>query len=205
MDRAEPYFEFDAAAQERYATAFEALLGPKREQIDGAIAVQWVASPVGPLVIGASFDAIVLVEFSSQERLDAQFTRLRGQFREGLVHAKASLLDALRAQLDEYFASRRRSFDVPLYFGGSDFQHQVWSALRDIPYGETCSYGAIAKRVGDPKAVRAVGAANGLNPIAIVIPCHRVVNANGELGGYGGGLWRKRKLLDLERGQGSLF
>jgi len=205
MDRAEPYFEFDAAEQARYRAAFDAVIGPRRDDPQGAVAVDWVASPVGPLVIGATMDAIVLLEFSSVERLEAQFARLRKQFREGLARANLPLLDVLRAQLAEYFSGARRQFDVPLHYGGSDFQHQVWSALRDIPYGETCSYGAIAKRLGDPKAMRAVGAANGLNPISIVIPCHRVVNANGELGGYGGGLWRKRKLLDLERGQGSLF
>lgn len=205
MDRAEPYFEFDAAEQARYQAAFDGIAGPKRDYVPGPVAIDWVASPVGPLVIGATSDAIVLLEFSSVERLEPQFARLRAQFREGLAYADAPLLDALRAQLAEYFAGGRRTFDVPLYYAGSDFQHQVWSSLRDIPYGETCSYGAIAKRLGDPKAMRAVGAANGLNPIAIVIPCHRVVNANGELGGYGGGLWRKRKLLDLERGQGSLF
>lgn len=204
MDRVEPYFEFDASEQARYRSAFEELAGPMRESTN-AVAVTWVASPVGPLMIGAKSDAIVLLEFSSTERLPAQFARLRAQYPEGLVQSDNALIATLRSQLDEYFAGSRREFDVPLYYGGSDFQHQVWSLLRDIPFGETCSYGAIAKRLGDPKAMRAVGAANGLNPIAIVIPCHRVVNANGELGGYGGGLWRKRKLLDLERGQGSLF
>ena len=94
---------------------------------------------------------------------------------------------------------------MPLEYHGSEFQERVWTALQHIPYGETCSYGAIAKKLGDANAMRAVGAANGLNPIAIVIPCHRVVNANGDLGGYGGGLWRKRILLDLEQGQGRLF
>jgi O-6-methylguanine DNA methyltransferase len=205
MDSAEPYYEFDAAEQGRYAAAFDRIVGQKQAGSSGAVAVDWTPSPVGPLVIGANLDAIVLLEFSTLERLEAQFARLRGQFREGLVHADSELLDSMRSQLVEYFAGRRRTFDVPLYFGGSEFQHRVWSSLRDIPYGETCSYGAIAKRLGDPKATRAVGAANGLNPIAIVIPCHRVVNASGELGGYGGGVWRKRKLLDLERGQGSLF
>jgi methylated-DNA-[protein]-cysteine S-methyltransferase len=118
------------------------------------------------------------------------------------------VLDQLRAQLREYFAGQRRSFTVPLgVFGtgaGSSFQERVWAALCEIPYGQTWSYLRLALHIGDAQATRAVGHANGANPIAIVIPCHRVINADGAEGGYGGGLWRKRILLDLERGQGSL-
>jgi O-6-methylguanine DNA methyltransferase len=113
-------------------------------------------------------------------------------------------LDALRAQLQEYFQGRRREFTVPLNSVGSEFQQRVWAALCEIPYGETWSYLQLALRIGDALATRAVGYANGANPIAIVIPCHRVINADGGEGGYGGGLWRKRILLDLERGQGTL-
>lgn len=101
-------------------------------------------------------------------------------------------------QLDEYFAGSRRSFDVRLAPGGTPFQRAVWDALRDVPYGETVTYGEIAARVGRPTASRAVGAANGANPIAVVVPCHRIVGANGTLTGYGGGLDRKRLLLELE-------
>ena len=115
-----------------------------------------------------------------------------------------ALLDRLRTQLQEYFAGQRRDFSVPLSASGSQFQERVWAALCEIPYGETWSYLQLALRIGDALATRAVGYANGANPIAIVIPCHRVINADGGDGGYGGGLWRKRILLDLERGQGSL-
>ena len=113
-------------------------------------------------------------------------------------------LRELRTQLSDYFAGRRRDFDLPLKYPGTPFQERVWSTLLTIPYGETWSYLQLARVIGDTKATRAVGTANGMNRIAIVIPCHRVINANGELGGYGGGLWRKRILLDLERGQGQL-
>ena len=106
----------------------------------------------------------------------------------------------LRRELDEYFAGTRKAFDVPLVAPGTPFEERVWQALRAIPYGETRSYADIAREVGSPAAVRAVGRANGMNRIAVVIPCHRVVNKNGELGGYGGGLWRKRRLLHLEAG-----
>jgi methylated-DNA-[protein]-cysteine S-methyltransferase len=113
-------------------------------------------------------------------------------------------------QLTEYFAGRRTRFDLPVTLAGTEFQRTVWAALRAIPYGETVSYGELADRLGRPTASRAVGLANGKNPIGIIVPCHRVVGANGDLTGYGGGLDRKRFLLDFERGasgtgDGSLF
>ena len=109
-----------------------------------------------------------------------------------------SFFEDVLAQLDEYFAGDRKSFDVELDATGTRFQRQVWESLRAIPYGETRSYGEIAHRIGKPKAVRAVGRANGANPIAVIVPCHRVIGADGTLTGYGGGLDRKAKLLALE-------
>ena len=108
------------------------------------------------------------------------------------------------AQLGEYFAGARRTFDVPLDLRGSEFQRAFWAALLEIPYGETASYGEIARRVGRPGKARAVGRANGSNPIAVIVPCHRVIGADGTLTGYGGGLERKRLLLDLESGRAQL-
>lgn len=108
-------------------------------------------------------------------------------------------------QLTAYFAAKLRQFDVPLAPAGTPFQQQVWRALCDIPYGETTSYGELAERIDNPKAVRAVGLANGSNPIAIIIPCHRVIGSNGSLTGYGGGLPIKKTLLELERGQRRLI
>ena len=109
------------------------------------------------------------------------------------------MLATARAQLEAYLAGELRTFDLALSSGGTPFQQQVWAELRKIPYGETISYLELATRIGNPKAMRAVGAANGRNPIAIIVPCHRVIGADGRLTGYGGGLWRKRRLLDLER------
>jgi methylated-DNA-[protein]-cysteine S-methyltransferase len=105
-----------------------------------------------------------------------------------------------RTQLEQYFAGERTTFDLPLAAEGSEFERRVWRALEDIPYGETQSYGEVADRIGAPGAARAVGLANGRNPISIVVPCHRVIGANGTLTGYGGGLERKRFLLELEQG-----
>lgn len=107
---------------------------------------------------------------------------------------------AARTQLTEYFDGRRTTFDLPLVMKGNGFERRAWQALEDIPYGQTISYGEQARRIGAPSAARAVGTANGRNPISIVVPCHRVVGANGSLTGYGGGLERKRTLLDLEAG-----
>ena len=106
--------------------------------------------------------------------------------------------DAVREQLDAYFAGELHRFDVPMAANGTDFQQRVWDQLVQIPYGETISYSELARRMGDPKLVRAVGVANGRNPISIIIPCHRVIGADGSLVGYGGGLERKKWLLEHE-------
>lgn len=108
-------------------------------------------------------------------------------------------LPAVVEQLGEYFAGERTAFDLPLKLDGTPFQRAVWAALREIPYGETTTYGELARRLGRPAASRAVGMANGRNPVGVIVPCHRVVGAAGDLTGYGGGLDRKRRLLDLER------
>jgi O-6-methylguanine DNA methyltransferase len=205
MPRQPQPIQFDDAEQARFQAKFESLVSAVAEEDSDPLTLQWLASPVGPLLIGATTDALELLEFSETDALDLQLTRIRKHFGRSLARGRNQILDWLRTQLMEYFDGTRRAFELPLRYRGSPFQERVWTDLQAIPYGETCSYGAIAKRLGDPGAMRAVGAANGVNPIAIVIPCHRVVNANGELGGYGGGLWRKRILLDLERGQGSLF
>ena len=106
----------------------------------------------------------------------------------------------VRRQLEEYFAGERTSFDVKLHMEGGAFQRTVWHALTEIPYGETISYGELARRIGQPDKARAVGTANGANPIAVIVPCHRVIGADGKLVGYGGGLDNKRRLLELESG-----
>jgi methylated-DNA-[protein]-cysteine S-methyltransferase len=152
-------------------------------------------SPVGELLITANESAITGIYFSSRDRVPkdrAGWQEDTGQGSAGAVLARA------QQQLTEYFAGRRTMFDLPLDPSGTEFQRRVWDALRTIPYGATTSYGAIARRLGDPHATRAVGAANGQNPIPIVVPCHRVVGAKGELTGFGGGLDRKRWLLEHE-------
>ena len=162
------------------------------------LTVTRVLTPLGPMVAAASAEALCLLEFTDRRMLETQLTRLCKRTNGVLVPGSAPVLEETTGQLEEYFAGGRTEFTVPLAPAGTDFQHLVWRELRAIPYGETRSYGAQAKAIGRPKAVRAVASANGDNPIAIIIPCHRVIGANGSLTGYAGGLPRKRFLLDLE-------
>jgi AraC family transcriptional regulator of adaptative response/methylated-DNA-[protein]-cysteine methyltransferase len=157
-------------------------------------------SPVGPLLAGATDEGICLLEFAEPSRQKAQLAALRRHFGSAVESGRHELIDQLAEELAEYFGGVRREFRVPLVLTGTPFQRRVWEQLQSIPYGETRSYADIAAAVGSPNAVRAVGSANGRNRIAIVIPCHRVINKGGALGGYGGGLDRKQYLLDLERG-----
>ena len=145
-------------------------------------------TPLGPLMLAGDGRALARIWFAGRHP-DA---RARG-WRE-----EPALFDEARRQLDAYFAGRLRAFDLPLRLEGTAFQRQVWAALREIPHGEVITYGELARRVGKPRAARAVGAANGANPIPIIIPCHRVVAAGGRIGGFTGGLALKRRLLALE-------
>jgi AraC family transcriptional regulator of adaptative response/methylated-DNA-[protein]-cysteine methyltransferase len=165
-----------------------------------AVIMDEIDSPVGVLVAGVTDDGSCLLEFRDREILEMQVAKVRA--RVGPTGSGSHpFLDQLRAELNEYFDGRRREFTVPLVYPGTPFQLKVWNALRAIPFGETISYEELASRVGSPAGQRAAGHANGQNPIAIVIPCHRVINKDGKPGGYGGGLWRKRMLLGLERGE----
>ncbi|SDD01697.1 methylated-DNA--[protein]-cysteine S-methyltransferase [Glycomyces harbinensis] len=151
-------------------------------------------SPIGLLAVSAVDEGLTYVHMGVEEVKDAW----------GPEEA-TPVLEAAVDQLEAYFAGDLKEFDVPLAAAGTPFQQRVWAELVKIPYGQTCSYLDVANRLGDPKAVRAVGLANGRNPIAIIVPCHRVIGANGKLTGYAGGLWRKERLLSLERGEPALF
>lgn len=161
------------------------------------VAIREIATPLGPMLAGATDAGLCLLEFSDRRMLPAQLAALRRRIGPALPGDHRHLR-RVEAELGEYFAGERRSFGVPFEAPGSAFQERVWGELRRIPYGETLTYRELAVRVGAVSAQRAVGRANGSNRLAIVIPCHRVVAAGGGLGGYGGGLERKRALLDLE-------
>lgn len=156
--------------------------------------IQHIDSPVGPLRIGATATAITEIAFAAPNNAPGKPPQ-----------DNPSALTALAGeQLAAYFAGTRSDFSLPLAPTGTAFQQRVWRQLRTIPYGDTCSYAAIAAAINNSRAVRAVGAANGRNPIAIVVPCHRVIGANGTLTGYAGGLDRKAWLLQHEQRQGRL-
>lgn len=155
-----------------------------------------IESPVGPVLLAADDAGLRQIEFVKGKRAVQSAPVLSGNC--------APLQEAIR-QLKAYFAGKLEKFDLPLAPEGTSFQREVWKRLCEIPYGETISYGELARRIGNPKASRAVGLANGSNPIAIVIPCHRVIGSNGKLTGYGGGLPLKEKLLALERRQLTLL
>ncbi len=157
-----------------------------------AISYTTMKSPVGPLLLAGDETGLRCVHFAPGRRPKSP--------QRGWVEDKAPFKEAIR-QLEAYFAGELKAFDLPLVLEGTDFQMLVWRSLQKIPYGETVSYGQLARRIGSPDAARAVGLANGSNPIPIIIPCHRVIGSNGDLTGFGGGLPVKKKLLALESGQ----
>ncbi|MGA2975673.1 MAG: methylated-DNA--[protein]-cysteine S-methyltransferase [Spirochaetia bacterium] len=184
-----------------FRDAFSRIFGdaPGSSRDKDCVLLSWMPSPLGPLVAGATEEGVCLLEFTDRRMLETQFMTVRRLFRLPVVPGSNRHLDVVHDELGRYFEGSLRCFSAPLVFPGTPFQRRVWEQLLLVPYGETRSYEQMAAAVGSPRAVRAVGHANGLNRIAILIPCHRVVNKNGRLGGYGGGLWRKKYLLDLER------
>lgn len=163
-----------------------------------ALATSEIESPIGVLRLAATPVGVVRIEFPV-----ASGAGFRGWLARNLGEAEPvetlPALQQLEAELGKYFDGRLERFDVPLDLRGTEFQKRVWRALLDIPYGETRSYGQVAAEIGKPRAFRAVGLANGANPVPLVVPCHRVIAAGGKLGGFGGGLDTKRKLLALEQ------
>jgi AraC family transcriptional regulator of adaptative response/methylated-DNA-[protein]-cysteine methyltransferase len=160
--------------------------------------VQTLETPLGALVAGARDEGVCLLEFPEPARLEAQLAAVRQRLRCEIAEGAHPHLDRLRAELAAYFSGSLKAFSIPLVVSGTPFQERVWRELRTIPFGSTRSYEDIARSIGARAACRAVGRANGMNPLAIVVPCHRVINKSGTLGGYGGQLWRKEALLRLE-------
>lgn len=189
-------YDSHSGFRDAFARVFGSTPGAARDR--ECVFLSWIRSPMGPFVAGATADGICLLEFSDRRMLEGQFQAIRKHFAAPVTPGTNEHLELLEDELGRYFDGKLRSFSVKLNYPGSPFQRTVWHQLLEIPYGETRSYEDIAIAVGNPKAVRAVGRANGMNRIAIVIPCHRVVNKGGDLGGYGGGLRRKEFLLDLE-------
>lgn len=171
---------------------------PIRSIQEAMVMITRILTPLGPMLAAANEEGICLLEFIDRRMLETQLQRLRRLLRAELIAGAHRHFQMLEVQIKEYFDGVRKEFTVPLVMKGTPFQQQVWAALQRIPYGETRSYKQQAESIGQPSATRAVARANGDNRIAIIIPCHRVIGASGELVGYGGGLWRKKYLLDLE-------
>ena len=157
-----------------------------------------IETPIGSMVATATDTHLLLLEFSHRRMLGTQLDRVRRALNCEFERGESPVFTTVGAQLGEYFAGDRREFDIPMHVPGTPFQMRVWDELLKIPVGSTTSYARLAESIGQPTAIRAVARANGDNRIAIIIPCHRVIGSDGQLVGYGGGLWRKRRLLQLE-------
>ena len=190
---------FDSASA--FRAAFARLLGksPAELQSDKLLRATWIPTPLGDMIAVSSRNHLHLLEFVDRKGLPAELKKLEQNSKEGIGIGIMPPSEQAAAELAEYFAARSARFLTPLAAPASAFTQHVWDALRQIPAGETRSYSDIARQIGHPAATRAVARANGANQIAIMIPCHRVIGADGSLTGYGGGLWRKQRLIEIER------
>jgi AraC family transcriptional regulator of adaptative response/methylated-DNA-[protein]-cysteine methyltransferase len=187
-----------------FRDAFARILGAPpgraaRAPRPAALLARWLETPLGPMLAIAGDDGLRVLEFVDRRGLERELEAMRQRLGCAITPGRSAILDQVAEELAQYFTGTRRAFSIPLAPAGSPFQKRAWERLRRIPYGETISYARQASDIGRTGAQRAVGRANGQNPIAIVVPCHRVVRSDGSLCGYGGGLWRKRWLLEHER------
>ena len=173
--------------------------GRARSETGPPLFAKLLPTPIGPMVAVAGQGGVALLEFTDVCGLERQFTSMRRKLARPVFPGEHAMLDQVESQLTDYFAGRRRTFDLPLLPAGSDFQKHVWETLRAIPFGQTVSYQQLAQRIGNPNATRAVARANGTNRLYLLIPCHRVIGADTTPGGYGGGVWRKQWLLAHEQ------
>ena len=186
-----------------FRESFAQVFGDPPSAVDreSSIWINRVVTPLGSMIMGVSDQGLCLLEFAERRMLDTQLKRLRQRMGRVFLPGDHPVMQTVKTELDAYFDGSLRQFSVPLQAPGTEFQEAVWNALLKIPYGETTTYGHIAAKIGHGDAVRAVGRANGDNRVAIIIPCHRVVGSDGELTGYGGGLWRKEYLIAMEQAQ----
>lgn len=190
-----------------FRTAYQKTFGTTPASGDDIVigSMRQIDTPLGTMLTICTEEGVRLLEFLERRALETELRELGARLDCTIMPGENAVTRQLEAELAEYFEGKRRDFEVPLQPIGTPFQQRVWDVLRTIPYGTTRSYAEQARAIGQPTATRAVARANGDNKIAIIIPCHRVIGANGKLTGYGGGLWRKQHLLDLERGQRGLI
>jgi len=190
-------FESLSGFNESFKTIFG--VSPKNSKSHKIIDLKRIETPVGTMYAAAVEDGICMLEFTDRKMLETEFKDLAKALNGTIVLGENPHFQTLEKELSEYFTGERTRFSVPLSPVGTAFQKSVWKALMEIPYGETWTYRKQSEFLGDAKKVRAVANANGMNKISIIIPCHRVIGSNGTLTGYGGGIWRKQKLLELEK------
>ncbi len=184
-----------------FRAAFAKLLGiaPGHLRAKARLQAAWIETEIGPMVTICDNNAVYLLEFADRKALATELKTLSRDAKGDIGIGRTDVTDQVEAALQDYFSGATGCFDLPIAPGGTDFQRRVWSALQDIPAGQTRSYAELARDIGQPTATRAVARANGANRLAIIIPCHRVIGADGSLTGYGGGIWRKEKLIAIER------
>jgi AraC family transcriptional regulator of adaptative response/methylated-DNA-[protein]-cysteine methyltransferase len=184
-----------------FRTAFARTFGqaPGQARNGDCLRVALLDTPLGPMLAAASNESVCQLEFADRRGLERSYAEMRRRFSMPVLPGENAVMKQLRAQLQEYFRGERQSFTVPVTMRGTDFQQRVWNELQRIPFGETASYETIANRLSAPSAVRAVARGNATNRLYLLVPCHRVIAKDGTLSGYGGGVWRKRLLLELER------
>jgi len=201
--------EGEAVIQAQLAAGFESASGfrdafsktfgaPPRATGKNPLLVEWFDTPLGPMIGLCDETAVYLTEFTVRKNLHGQFQKLSQTYQRPILPGRTAITEQVENQINAYFKGQLKSFDLPLLTTGTAFQKRVWDALRKIPLGETRSYGELAQTIGNEKAFRAVASSNARNGLAIIIPCHRVINAGGGLGGYAGGVDKKQWLLDHE-------
>ena len=184
-----------------FRTAFTRAFGkaPGKVRDDDCLRVTLLDTPLGPMLAAAGNAGVCQLEFADRRGLEKSYAEMRRRFALPVVPGENAVLQQLRRELQKYFRGARRAFTVPISLRGTDFQQRVWRELQRIPFGRTASYETVAKKINSPTAVRAVARANATNRLYLLVPCHRVIAKDGTLSGYGGGKWRKRLLLELER------
>ena len=190
-------FESLSGFNESFKTIFG--VSPKNSKTQKIIDLKRIETPIGTMYAAATAEGICMLEFTDRKMLETEFKDLAKSLNAIIIQGENPHFLTLEKELAEYFLGKRTEFTVPLSPVGTDFQKSVWKVLMKIPYGETWNYKKQSEVLGDAKKVRAVANANGMNKISILIPCHRVIGSNGTLTGYGGGIWRKQKLLELEK------
>lgn len=184
-----------------FGESFRTIFGvsPKKGKHQHIVDLKRIETPLGTMIACATEKGICLLEFSDRKMLETELKAIAKLLNATIIQGHNTYIDALEKELNEYFSGQRKAFEVPLHTTGTAFQIKVWEALQNIAYGQTISYKEQAVAIGSDNSVRAVANANGMNRVSILIPCHRVIGSDGQLTGYGGGLWRKKFLLDLEK------